>query len=319
MSKIYVKYEYIPIDDPYCRLYIPVRYSEKALKIDNAHQIYNIENYDNIGSLALWPIKNIIEELRPNKFVLPKNLKYFKLNLLGYDRSIDCLNRKEYLDQIEFPDRLLELDVDSPTINIDIECNIRKLTINTQCQNIISLPKKVKYLVYDSTQIWFDNRMLKSLPDLLPQNLVYLDCSRGLLTKLPELPDTLEVLLCDSNELTELSKLPPNLKELVCYNNKLTKLPELPKTINYLNCSQNNIDDLPLSLANCKLNESLHYCNTYINRCMRKYCTPRHNPNCKCDESTEKYKYTPYAISQTNNYKKIVSALYRIYLLIEIQ
>jgi len=301
MNKIYVKYEHIPICYPYGREFISVKYTDRRRTLNNAHEIYNLENYNNIGSLYCWPIRDIIEQLRPNKFRLPQNLRYLCINTFYDYKNLN----KEHIDQIEFPDKLHTFELESSVIDIDINCNIDKLVISSNCENIISLPKNVKYIVYETYHLWYHSRILKSFPVSLPQILVHLDCSRGLLTKLPKLPDTLEYLLCDSNELTELPKLPPNLKELICYNNKLTKLPELPKSIVYLNCFKNNIDELPLSLMHCKLNEWLHYCETYINRCKRTDCTPRYIPNCKCYKLKIPTRYTPYRLSNKNNYKKL--------------
>lgn len=298
MNHICVIHEYIPKNDPYGRKYISIKYTHCKLTLKNIKDIYNIENYDDIGSLDCWPIKSIIDYLKPDKFRLPKNLRYFRLC-----SPSDDTGSKQYIKQIIFPDKLMELELENHVINHDIDCEIDKLTIGTQCSEIIAFPKKIKKIVYESTYLHI--KKIKSLPNQLPQNLVHLDISRTLITDLPELPDTLEYLLCDSNELTELPKLPPNLKELICHNNKLTKLPELPKSIVYLNCALNNIDELPLSLLDCKMNGWLHYCEMYINRYMRHHCKPRHIPECKCNETEGPVRYTPYAPANKNDHKKM--------------
>ena len=211
--------------------------------------------------------------------MLPKKLKYFSSSLRDADNKII---KKEDMQYIIFPEQMLKINIICNTFDIDLNTEIDKLIIGCNCHKILTLPKSVKYLTCGDYDVYYGNPYLEILPDLLPQNLVYLNCSRGKLAKLPELPDTLEYLLCDTNHLTELPKLPPNLKELICFSNKLKKLPELPKSIVYLNCADNDIDEIPLSLAECKLSESLHYCEVFMDRGCRSHYINHYNPNCNC-------------------------------------
>lgn len=250
-----------------------------SFKFEHASEIYNIENYDIIMSFQTFQLRKIIESFKPNKFMLPKKLKYFSSSLRDADNTII---KKEDMQYIVFPEQMLKINIICEAFDIDLNTEIDKLIIGYDCHKILTLPKSVKYLTCGGSDVYYGNPYLEILPDLLPQNLVYLDCSRGKLTELPELPDTLEYLLCDTNYLTELPKLPPNLKELICFSNRLKKLPELPKSIVYLNCADNNIDEIPLSLAECKLSKSLHYCEVFINRRLRSHYINHYNPDCNC-------------------------------------
>lgn len=295
-----IDYKYLLKENQNGRGYIPLTYSYKTLPINNINELYNIDDYDNIGSLKLMQTRNTNIDLMKNEIILPKNIEYLYLTMID-----------DYIKYIKFPAKLDVLEVfiwNNFDFDIDIDCDIKKIIIKRVHNKINKFPKKTEIISIESHHRSYDTRSLRSIPDILPINLRYLDIARGLLTKLPELPDTLEYLLCDSNELTELPKLPPNLVELICFNNKLKSLPELPKSLCYLNCSQNNIDDLPLSLLYCKMSEKLHYCNLSINRCFRPSETSMHwLSNCKCGYSNRKHTYFGFIYQDNPIYNTIIN------------
>jgi Leucine-rich repeat (LRR) protein len=117
--------------------------------------------------------------------------------------------------------------------------------------------------------LFCNNNLLTSLPELLPMSLKHLNCSFNTLTSIPILVNnpispegTMNILFlhCNNNEITQLPELPNNIKLLNCNNNEITQLPELPNNIKFLNCSKNKLTTLPklpddLTTFRCQGNE----------------------------------------------------------------
>ena len=182
--------------------------------------------------------------------------------------------------------------------------DVVEITVTAITEYLPNLPSKLQKLLCFSNELKFigylpvtlvsldvsDNE-LKSLPKILPPNLIELRCSNNLIEELPELPNTLSRLVCNENLLTKLPKLPNGLSTLSCNHNKLTRIPalpavlicldcshnlinelqEFPKTLIQLNCSDNNLITLPelpgrveeLAINNNRLYEfpeSIHFC-----------------------------------------------------------
>lgn len=154
-----------------------------------------------------------------------------------------------------------------PTLPPQLETLIIKGVLSTI--RLTKLPSTLKRLVIDRD---FDTA-------ILPQGLVYLNCSRAEITTLSNLPNTLkeldcsdnhlkylthlpeclELLDCSENKITALEELPCSLKTLNCSNNQLTRLTGLPKQLETLDCSYNKIrtlDNIPPSIQTCYCNNN---------------------------------------------------------------
>ena len=78
--------------------------------------------------------------------------------------------------------------------------------------NEIENYENIKYIKCSSLR-------LNKIPNNLPKDLLYLDCSYNNLCELPSLPFKLKYLDCSHNKLTKLPTLPEQLKTLICHDN----------------------------------------------------------------------------------------------------
>jgi len=140
-------------------------------------------------------------------------------------------------------------------------------TINLSDRGITYLPDMRRFKKLE--RLYCSGNKLTSLPDNLPESLIFLCCNNNNLTSLPDmrrfinlevlscgynkltflpdnLPDNLVNFSCDNNELSSITRLPRNLRTLCCRNNKLTSLPsKLPGRLQVLYCDHNNLTFLP--------------------------------------------------------------------------
>ncbi len=121
--------------------------------------------------------------------------------------------------------------------------------------NLSSLPQSLVYLICTGG-------LLSTLPPL-PPALQYLDCRQNVLVGLPSLPSTLQYLDCsENNQLTNLPTLPSSLQYLKCRSSARGGLPTLPSSLLYLDCNYNGLAALPslpssLQYLDCGSNGSL--------------------------------------------------------------
>lgn len=149
----------------------------------------------------------------------------------AFETRVLRMNRKNirHLDWI--PTRCEEL-------HLEENC-LRKLPDLSNCVKILNVSKN----------------NLEKLPELLPQNLQFLDVSENPnLTSLPPLPETLEILRASNCSLTSLPALPESLRYLYVNNNYLRELPMLPPKLEILyifnNCIQ-DLSQLPSTIEKC--------------------------------------------------------------------
>jgi hypothetical protein len=100
--------------------------------------------------------------------------------------------------------------------------------------------KKLSNLPESITKLECIGNNLTSIKNL-PKNLRKLDCSDNNLTSI-QIPDSLIYLNCRRNYLTKLPKLPPKLEELNCQFNLLKTLPNLPKSLIGVYCNGNKLE-----------------------------------------------------------------------------
>lgn len=177
-------------------------------------------------------------------FINYPNLKY----LLASSNQIESV--------LNLPQNLIYLDLsDNPLCDLEnLPVGLKYLLIvQTQLVKIdLSELENLEYL-----DISINN--LSSCIDNLPSNLVYLNCSQCVITKLNNLPFSINKLICINNEIKSLDALPESLEYLDCDHNKITQLDNLPNNLKELICSNNkitNLDNIPSQLLklNCENN-----------------------------------------------------------------
>ena len=115
-------------------------------------------------------------------------------------------------------------------------------------QNTVIVKKKKRHIIRN-TQLICSNDLLRTIRlSLLHEHLMYIDCSRNLITKLPnKLPAQLNTLIINNNLIKKLpDKLPQKLRILIMHNNLITQLPvTLPLSLYFIDCTYNNLCELP--------------------------------------------------------------------------
>jgi Leucine-rich repeat (LRR) protein len=147
---------------------------------------------------------------------------------------------------------------DTPVLRMNRK-NITKLDwIPTRCEELQfqeNYLKRLPQLSNTVTKLNVSKNQLESLPELLPQRLLYLNVSDNPdLHTLPSLPEGLEVLIASNCGLIECPVLPRSLKFLYLQNNYLKELPQLPANLDTLYIFKNCIEDLtglPKTLSKC--------------------------------------------------------------------
>ncbi|MBL7936529.1 MAG: T9SS type A sorting domain-containing protein [Bacteroidia bacterium] len=223
----------------------------RSLKTLNIYINNNVQNMPTLPST----IENLIitnSSFTFNITSFPTNLKYlsaelYSTNLPAFPSGLQSINLRLY-SHFTWP---------------QLPMGLKKIT----CTNTSS-PYTSQYLPplpNGLREIDCFSFGLDSLPQILPDSLISLNCGRNpLLTQLPSLPSKLKYLRCDETKMISLPVIPNSLLTLNCSNNKhLTSLPNLPITLKELTCNNDQkiqIISLPdsLEILNCD-NDSLTY------------------------------------------------------------
>ena len=138
--------------------------------------------------------------------------------------------------------------------------------ISLSCgNNMVNAPQYLPNLPNGLKELNCSMFQIDSLPQHLPDSLIYLGCGMNSFTTLPILPQGLKNLSCENLQISSIPTLPASLITLNCHNNpKLNSLPALPnglQELNSPNCPKLHIlPALPSSLEklDCR-NDSLTY------------------------------------------------------------
>ena len=157
-----------------------------------------------------------------------------------YEKDKDCIKWEKQIRALEKKIKKAKEQYDKKVEEYEVQIGqlkqlkifkILKPTVKYIClseNHLIMLPDCSKFTRVETLDVSMNN--LTSVPDNLPNTILYLDFSENLLDNLPD-------------------KLPNKLQKLYCQYNCLKYLPEnLPHSLEIINCSNNHLEYLPTIL-----------------------------------------------------------------------
>jgi len=106
------------------------------------------------------------------------------------------------------------------------------------CNKIKEIPRnRYKYLC----KLVINDNKIERLPDLISNNLIYLDVSHNNIKRIDNLIDDIEELYCSYNEIETIDYITTALCTLICNNNKISKFSTSKQNLKELDISHNKL------------------------------------------------------------------------------